>query len=134
MVTQMFFIAHLMAVVSYFECYESPNGGKAIRSYPYAECYSSDYWTLFPVAACGVLVNVVAVFAVFAWLVVVAPALYPINKAFRIRIKFLVFKWHPATWYYSCPTLVRTTLICIVSVIAPNSGFLQCVLMEMILI
>ena len=85
-------------------------------------------------ALVAMLLNVVLVIALFAWAAWVAPSRYHTDDNFRKSIDFLVYKWHPAMWWYSLVLLFRGVLLASVTTLVPDSQFLQNALMLLTLV
>lgn len=130
LITQAIYISICATTVSMLDCYESSVTGtsRVIRSRPYAVCWSAEYKSMVPLIVLGIIFYVVGIFAVFTWAVAVAPSQY-VNAQFRTKIKFLVFKYRPNTWWYGIIYMIRALALSMVSVIFPDDAFQQFLLM-----
>jgi len=127
------FIGIAVAVLGLVDCYGSPNNKITVRSMPFLECGSSEFYAALPFMLVSLLLFVVGYLAVTGWLLLVMPGT-PKNHPRRVAAKFLLFKFRPSAWYFAFPMAVRSLLLALVTIVAPDDGHLQFLLMLFILV
>jgi len=133
MVIQALYISFAASTLSLVECYGSPNGQTTIRGYPYAECDSSEFYYMIPVFIIAVIVYIIGIFSIFCYGAFIAPKRY-VEDMFRVRIRFLVFKFRPNKYWYGVILMIRSFLLAMVGVLFPDDVFHQFIGMNAILV
>eukprot|EP00928_Gymnodinium_smaydae_P093895 TRINITY_DN7824_c0_g5_i1.p1 TRINITY_DN7824_c0_g5~~TRINITY_DN7824_c0_g5_i1.p1 ORF type:complete len:1284 (-),score=144.34 TRINITY_DN7824_c0_g5_i1:60-3911(-) len=121
---QALFISTVSVTVSLLDCYNNPNNRKAVRRFPFAECYTDEYLQLIPATVFACLAYVIGFLAYVFWLSISAPKKY-VQRSFRARSQFLISKFHSRCWWYGVVLLIRSTLLALVTVMAPDDGYVQ---------
>lgn len=133
MIVQAIFISIAASTVRLLECYESPNGVKTIRRYPYAECSREAYWKMMPLCIFGFVFYIFGILCLFTFAAIVAPRKV-VSPKFRTSVHFLIFKFCPDRWWYGIFLLLRSLALAMITVIEAEDGFIQFLMMTAILI
>jgi len=124
MVIHMLFISIVTAVAKIFECFEGPNGRAVLRGFEYSICWTSEHLTIIPLGVVAGLLFVVIPFTLIVWLTANAPRKF-FDPGFRLRTKFLTFKYRAASFWYGTVTLVRAMFLGSVPLLAPSNRYVQ---------
>jgi len=134
MVMQALYISVVSSTVSLFMCYESgPESQRVLTNYPWERCYNSAWMSMLPFGIIGLLAYVLGFFALLVWMAKVAPLKWE-DEEFRIRSRFLVFKFRADKWYYGIWLLLRSLAMALVPVVSPDDGYVQFFLLLFILV
>jgi len=141
MIIQALYISLVTTAVSLVECYESPNGKKAIRSYSFAQCPDdftldfgdqAEFMAMVPFFVLAILLYVVGIFGLFVWLSIMAPKKLD-DPEFRKATRFLVFQLQPAMWWYQVVLMARSALLALVPIFSPDNGYVQILMFATVL-
>mmetsp|Transcript_75267 Transcript_75267/g.130335 ORF Transcript_75267/g.130335 Transcript_75267/m.130335 type:complete len:1260 (-) Transcript_75267:81-3860(-) len=133
MIFQALYISMVLTVAKAFDCFESPNSERTLRFAPSTICYEGDHIPLIIFSTIAGVVYVLGFMALMSWVVVQAP-LKITNSSFALRYKFVFFKYSPTMWWFCLPMMFRSMLISLVTVVSPNDGYMQFLLMLFILV
>mmetsp|Transcript_91678 Transcript_91678/g.159010 ORF Transcript_91678/g.159010 Transcript_91678/m.159010 type:complete len:1238 (+) Transcript_91678:122-3835(+) len=133
MILQAFYISMVLSVVSGVDCYRSPNDELTLRVSPSNLCWEGEHIPIAIASAIGGVVYVIGFCAGLSWVIVKAPVKI-VDPSFALRFKFVFFKYAPTTWWFALPMMLRSVMIALVTVVSPNDGYMQFLLMLFILV
>mmetsp|Transcript_8165 Transcript_8165/g.15410 ORF Transcript_8165/g.15410 Transcript_8165/m.15410 type:complete len:633 (+) Transcript_8165:284-2182(+) len=134
MIMQAVYISIVASTVSLFECYQSgPNDETILVRYPWVKCSDSKRMAMMPFAVAALLFYVIGFFVYLCYLSYMAPV-KALDEGFQCRIRFLIFKFRPDTWWYGLVLLVRSLGLGLVPVLVPEDGYIQLILVQFIFI
>eukprot|EP00746_Dinoflagellata_sp_MGD_P076094 gnl/MRDRNA2_/MRDRNA2_30610_c0_seq1.p1 gnl/MRDRNA2_/MRDRNA2_30610_c0~~gnl/MRDRNA2_/MRDRNA2_30610_c0_seq1.p1 ORF type:complete len:864 (+),score=113.74 gnl/MRDRNA2_/MRDRNA2_30610_c0_seq1:1-2592(+) len=115
------FISVLSISFSLFDCKMHPNGRYTVEEFLDVECYSSDWWEMFPLGLASVLIYCVAFASWIVYLIWLAPYCVGTNPYFAKAYRFIWAKWHPEKWWFTLVELAVAVIINLVSTLASNA-------------
>jgi len=133
MIIQAFYISIVLTVAKAFDCYGSPNDERTLRMSPADICWEGAHVPLLVISAIAGVVYVLGFFVFLAYVVIIAPVKI-VDKSFAMRYKFVFFKYNPSVWWFGLPLMIRSMAISLVSVVSPDDGYMQFLLMLFILV
>jgi len=131
MTTLFISLARTMCVM--FECYNSPNGKRALRKYPSVECGSAEYDAMLAPAIISFSVFVLAPCALGFYFALRAPRLVSHNPRWEPRLLFLLDKFRPPCWWFGPVMVLRSLFMTLSLSISPDSGYGQFIIGALVL-
>jgi len=124
-VWQALYISIVLVAFLPFQCYEHPNGDSSVTEMPEVVCGEGDHGTMAGLGVVFIVVYGVGFFGACLWANIVAPSRSLRSPAFTMYTRFLYYRFRSDCWYWGSVLMVRSFLIALVPIVAPDNGNVQ---------